>query len=734
MTRDPLTSDTATTIADDSILRPSAEFDLSRRDFVKLLGAGLLITTTGGVGLAQRGAGGGRRGGTVAARLHVGQDGLITVMTGKVEVGQGSRAQLTQAAAEELRVGVDQIVLVMGDTQLCPDDGTTAGSRTTPSSVPAVRAGAAAARRLLIELAAKRWQVDPKGVEVRDGVVLHSSGKEKISYAELAKTDDLDALFQQAAVPGDVQLTPVSQWKVLGRSVARPNSRDIVTGAHRFPSDVQRLNMLYGKVLRPPSYGATLSSIDLAPAEAMQGVIVVRDGDFVGCAAPTSFLADQAVQALAKTASWQTAPHPSSKEVFSYLKEHARSGGGGRRGSRGQSNGQAKGSAEKAIAGASKTLSATYQVAYVQHVPMETRAAVAEWNEGKVTVWTGSQAPNGVHGEVARTLGLPQNQVRVIVPDTGGGFGGKHTGEVAMEAARLARKAGRPVSLQWTREEEFTWAYFRPAALIEIRAGLDEKGKLVAWDFTNINSGGAAVQSPYEIPSNRAQYVPSDPPLRQGSYRALAATANNFARECFMDELAAAAQGAPGADPLAFRLAHLGNPRLRAVLETAATRFDFSRRQQQKKDANVGVGLACGTEKGSYVAACVEIAVDREQGTVTVRRVCEVFECGAIQNPENLRRQVAGCIIMGLGPALREEIRFEGGKVLNGNLELYEVPRMADVPELEIHLLDRPDLPSVGAGETPIIAVAPAIAAAVFDATGVRIRQMPIRGDALKQA
>jgi isoquinoline 1-oxidoreductase len=710
---------------DESLEGQPGEFDLSRRDFVKLLGAGLLITTTGSVSLAQRGAAGGRRGGTVAARLHVGQDGLITVMTGKVEVGQGSRAQLTQAAAEELRVGVSQIVLVMGDTELCPDDGVTAGSRTTPSTVPAVRAGAAAARRLLIELACKRWQVDPKGVEVRGGIVVHPSGKEKISYAELAKANDLDALFQRTAAASDVEVTPVSQWKVLGRSVARPNSRDIVTGAHRFPSDVQRPNMLYGKVLRSPSYGATLSSIDLAPAEAMEGVIVVREGDFVGCAAPTSFLADQAVRALAKTASWQTAPHPSSKELFSYLKEHVRSGGG-RRGSRGQSNG----SVEKALAGASKTFSAAYQVAYVQHVPLETRAAVAEWNEGKLTVWTGSQAPNGVHGEVARTLGLPQNQVRVIVPDTGGGFGGKHTGEVAVEAARLARKAGRPVSLQWTREEEFTWAYFRPAALIEIRAGLDANGKLVAWDFTNINSGGAAVQSPYEIPNNRAQYVPSDPPLRQGSYRALAATANNFARECFMDELAAAA----GADPLAFRLAHLGNPRLRAVLETAATRFDFSRRQKEKGGANVGVGLACGTEKGSYVAACVEIVVDRERGTIDVRRVCEVFECGAVQNPDNLRRQVAGCIIMGLGPALREEIRFEGGKVLNGNLELYEVPRMADVPELEIHLLDRRDLPSVGAGETPIIAVAPAIAAAVFDATGVRIRQMPIRGNALKQA
>jgi isoquinoline 1-oxidoreductase beta subunit len=704
-----------------------SRLEVSRRAFVQMLGAGLLITTTGGVALGQRRPGGRGRGGTVAARLHVGQDGRITVMTGKVEVGQGSRAQLTQAAAEELRVGADRIVLVMGDTDLCPDDGVTAGSRTTPSTVPAVRSGAATARRLLIELACKRWQIDPSGVEVRDGVVVHPSGKQQLGYAELAKASDLDALFRRTAVAADVTLTPVSQWKVLGRSVPRPNSRDIVTGTHCYPSDVQRPNMLYGKVLRPPSYGATLSAIDLSPAKAMEGVVVVRDGDFVGCAAPTSFLAGQAVAALMKTASWRTAPHPSSNELFSYLKDHARSGGGGRRGSRGQVGG----SSEQALAGASKVLSEVYRVSYVQHVPMETRAAVAELSDGKLTVWTGSQAPSRVHAEVARALGLPVERVRVIVPDTGGGFGGKHSGEVAVEAARLARAAGRPVHLQWTREEEFTWAYFRPAALIEIRAGLDAKGGLVAWDYVNINSGGAAIQSPYDIPNNRARFVPSDPPLRQGSYRALAATANNFARECFMDELAAAAAGG---DPLRFRLAHLGSPRLRAVLQTAAQRFNFDRRRREKGGENVGVGLACGTEKGSYVAACAEVSVDRQEGRVDVRRVCEVFECGAVQNPENLRRQVAGCIIMGLGPALREEIRFEGGRILNGNFELYQVPRMEDVPELDIHLLDRPDLPSVGAGETPIIAIAPAVANAVFDAIGVRIRQMPLRGDALRQS
>ncbi|NQT81667.1 xanthine dehydrogenase family protein molybdopterin-binding subunit [bacterium] len=698
-------------------------FQVSRRGFLQLLGSGLLITVTESVSFGQSRATGSRRSGTVGARLHIGQDGRITVMTGKVEIGQGSRAQLTQAAAEELRVSVDQIRLVMADTALVPNDGTTAGSRTTPSTVPAVRRGAATARELLTEMACERWKVDRGTVKVREGAIVHPATGRKITYAALAGAKDIAKVYE-AAIPRDVEVTPVSEWEVLGTSVPRPNRRDLVTGAHRFPSDIVRPRMLYGKILRPPSYGATLSAIDLSEAKAMDGVVVVRDGNFVGCAAPTSFRAAQAVQAIAKTASWKAAPHPSSKELFSYLKNHARSGGGGRRGSRGGANG----SVEDALEKASKVLREVYGISYIQHAPMEPRAAVAEWNDGTLAVWTGSQAPNRVHSQLAQAFGIESGRVRVIIPDMGGGFGGKHTGEVAVEAARLAKGAGRPVSLRWSREEEFIWAYFRPAGVIEIQAGLDANGLTVAWDFTNINSGGAAIASPYEIRNKRTQFLRSDPPLRQGSYRCLAATANNFARESFMDELAAAA----GADPLAFRLAHIENARLRAVLETAAKRFRFSERKG-KNGQDVGVGLACGTEKGSYVAACVEVSVDRKRGSIDVRRVCEVFECGAIQNPDNLRSQVEGCIIMGLGGALTEEIQFENGKVLNPSFRQYQVPRFADVPELDIHLLDRPDLPSAGGGETPIIAIAPAIANAVFEATGIRIRCMPIRGVALKQ-
>ena len=358
---------------------------------------------------------------------------------------------------------------------------------------------------------------------------------------------------------------------------------------------------------------------------------------------------------------------------------------------------------------------------------MEPRAAVAEWEGDKLTVWTGSQNPFGVRGEVANALNVAAANVRVIVPDTGGGFGGKHTGEAAVEAARLARAAKRPVSLRWTREEEFTWAYFRPASLIEIRAGLDAAGSLVAWDFINVNAGGSGIQSPYSIPKNKSRSVNADKPLRQGSYRALAATANHFARESFMDELAHAAQ----ADPLAFRLAHLEAGRLRAVLEKAAKEFAWADRRRQAA-ANTGVGLACGTEKGSYVATCAEVEVDRSNGEVHVRRVCQAFECGTVLNPANLVSQNQGAVIMGLGGALLEEIRFHDGKILNPRFATYAVPRFKDVPQIDVHLVNRTDLASAGAGETPIVGIAPAVANAVFHATGVRVRSMPLRQKELK--
>lgn len=692
-----------------------ATVEPSRRVVLKTLGAGLMIAVASDLASGQQQRRGGGRGGSfdreaasIAARVHIGADGSLSVMTGKVECGQGARVELTQAAAEELRVSFDRVALVMGDTSLTPDDGGTYGSLSTPRTVPAIRLGCASARALLAALAARRLGVDVATIDVQDGLAKDPKTGQTVSYADLAR--DAEAAVGLARLPSaDAPLTPVDNWKTMGRTIPRPTGRDIITGSHVYPSDLARPGMLYGKILRAPRFGAKLKDVDIGPAQAMPGVVVVRDGDFVGVAAPRSAKAREALAAIAETAEWTTESHPPSAELPQYLRENA-------------DGGIPPSPFRDELARADKVLKRSYDVAYIQHAPMETRAAVAEWDGGEVTAWVGTQVPFGVRSEVARAFGLPVNKVRVIVPDFGGGFGGKHSGEYVVEAARLAKAAERPVSVVWTREEEFTWALFRPAAAIEAEASLDAEGRIVTWRYLNINSGGAQVQTPYRVGKSDAKFIPSKAPLRHGSYRALSTTANTFGRECFMDELAELA----GQNPLEFRLNHLDDPRLRTVLEEAAKRFDWPSRSKSS-GAGKGAGLACGFDKGGYVAACASVSVDQKKGTIRVDHVCQVYECGKIINPGNLLAQVQGAIIMGLGAALRESTEFADGVIQNASFGEYRVPRFADVPMLDIHLLDRPEVPSAGAGETPITVIAPAVANAVYNATGLRIRHMPIR-------
>jgi isoquinoline 1-oxidoreductase len=689
-------------------LRESARYHFTptRREFLQATATGLLLLVTAEEAEGQRGG----EEAALEARLHIGKDGSVTVLTGKIEEGQGARTELAMAAAEEMGLQVADIRVVTADTDKTPNDGTTAGSRSTPANVPQVRRAGAAMRALLMAEAARQWGADAATLQVEGGAVTGAGGR-RFGYADLAQSPELAKAVKSPA-PRDVKLTPPAGWDVFGKAQAPSNAREIVTGAHEYPSDIRREGMLYGAVLRPPSYGATLEGLDLSAGKA-GGTVAVRDGEFAGCAASTSYAARKAVEAMAATAKWKTADHPSSDVLFEHLKKTARPP---RQPSRGT------GDVERALAESAKKWSASYQAAYVQHAPMEPRAAVAEWNEGKLTVWTGTSNPFSVRQALAEAFRIPQDRVRVIVPDFGGGFGGKHTGEAAIEAARLAKEAGKPVKLRWTRAEEFMWAYSRPAALIEVEAGLDAQGKLVAWQFTNYNSGTAAIESPYRIPNARTQFLQSDTPLRQGSYRALASTVNNFARESAMDELAAAA----GADPLEFRLAHLDNQRIKDVLTAATGKFGWAERWKSPRKGT-GLGLACGTEKNSVVAACVEVSVDERTGEPKLLEICEAFECGAVLNPLGLRSQVEGCILMGLGAVLREELLFEGGKLKNGRFSAYKVPRFRDVPKMEVVFLDRKDQEPVGAGETPIIAVAPAMANAVFRLSGQRVRSLPLR-------
>ena len=698
-------------------LQPAHHFEIDRREFLKVLGGGLLVICVESDAAALQPSGGGRpRFGesppqNISSWLHIGENGTVTAFTGKVEVGQNIRTSLTQAVAEELRVSPANIRLTMGDTDLTPFDMGTFGSRTTPTMSPQLRKASAAARNILIDLAAKAWNAERARLVAAGGRITDPMTQRGVAYAELLKGRQLAQV-----IPVGDPLEPASEWKVMGTSLPKVDGQEFVTGRHRYTSDLKLPGMWHGKVLRPTAFGATLAALDTRAADALPGVTVVHDGDFVGVAAPSVEAASRALTAL--RAEWKSSPQPSNKELFEYLKQNAVHGAP-------EGHTQVAGSMEQGLAGADQRLQQTYTVAYIAHAPLEPRAAVAEWKEGKLTVWTGTQRPFAVRSELAQAFRIPEDHVRVQVPDTGAGYGGKHTGETAVEAARLARAAGRPVKVVWTREEEFTWAYFRPAGVIEVRSGIRRDGTITAWEFHNYNSGAAAIGTPYDIPNQHIEFHPAKSPLRQGSYRSLAAAANHFARESHMDELAVLAK----MDRLQFRQKNLKDARLQAVFEAAADKFGWGR---AKASSEQGFGIAGGVEKGGYVATCAEVAVDRARGQVRVVRLVTAFECGAVVNPDHLRNQIEGAHIMGIGGALFEGIEFENGRILNGRFSRYRVPRFGDIPLIEVVLLDRKDLPSAGAGETPIVGIAPAIGNAIFDATGMRLRSLPMAREALK--
>jgi isoquinoline 1-oxidoreductase len=685
-------------------------FNLQRRDFCKVMGAGIAIFTVAADAVAAQESGARRRDGDqdqpkeISSWLHINEDGIVTVFTGKVEVGQNTRTTLAQSVADELRVPLASIRMVMGDTALTPFDMGTFGSRSTPYMSPQLRRAASAARDLLLAQAATEWKTTPDKLTAGDGKITNSASGATLTYGQLAQRKTL-----AHDLPDADPITPPTEWTVAGKSAPKIDARAFVTGQHQYTPDLRPTNLLHAKVLRPQTFGATLRSADLSAAQAIPGVVAVRDGDFVAVAAPTERAAEKALAAI--HAEWKNTPQSSSKELFSYLKNNLDT--------EENQKPHEKGSIANALAAAWQRYEQTYTVAYIAHAPLEPRAAVADWKDGKLTVYTGSQRPFGIQEELASVFHIRKDQVRVIVPDTGSAYGGKHTADAALEAARISRAANRPVKIVWTREEEFTWSYFRPAGVIEIKSGIAADRKLAAWEFHNYNSGGSGIQTPYDVANQLIQFHPVNSPLRQGSYRGLAATANHFARESYMDELAHLTKS----DPLDFRMRNLSDLRLRAVFESAGKTFGWPHKKTQPGQ---GFGLGGGVEKGGYVATFAEIAIDRNSGDVRVVRVVTAFECGAIVNPDGLRNQVIGANIMGLGGALFESLEFENGRISNPRFAQYRVPRFRDIPKIEAILLDRKDLPPAGAGETPIVGLAPAIGNAIFDATGIRLRALPL--------
>jgi nicotinate dehydrogenase subunit B len=687
---------------------PRYTFAINRRKFFSVLGSGIAITfaaansvtaaLTNESGLPED---------QIGAWIHIGENGNVTIYTGKAEVGQNIRTSLAQVVAEELEIPMEKISMVLGDTALTPYDRGTFGSRSTPFMGPQLRKAAASARELLLDLASEEMKVDKTQLYIENGEMKNRKTGQSVNIGKIAKGKELIQ-----PINDQVSLKKIEDWKVAGTSVKKVNGSSFLTGRHKYVSDMKLPGMLYGKILRPPAYGATLVNADLSDVKKMTDVIAVHDGDFVGVAAPDLTTASKALKTI--KAEWRFESQPSRKELFEYLKKKETDG----------RDATKTGDTSSGLSKADVKIEQNFTVDYIAHAPLEPRAGLARWDDNKLTVWVGTQRPFGVQEDLEKVFQIPKQNIRVIQPDTGSGYGGKHTGEAGIEAARLAQYASKPVKVVWTREEEFTWAYFRPAGVIEVKAGANRDGIVTSWEFHNYNSGSSGIETPYAVENKLIRFHPCDSPLRQGSYRGLAATANTFARESVMNDLADELK----MDQLAFRLKNLREKRMKDVLEAAAQAFGWGSKKPEKDH---GFGIACGEEKASYVATCAEVNVDRSSGEVKVIRAAVAFECGGIINPNHLENQIIGSVIQGLGGALFEWIDFKDGKIINPHFSAYRVPRFSDTPKLEVVMLNRKDIAPAGAGETPILGIAPAIRNAIVNATGKRLYRLPLAPEGL---
>ncbi|MDH4043729.1 MAG: molybdopterin-dependent oxidoreductase [Gemmatimonadota bacterium] len=691
---------------------------MDRREFVKLLGGGIVVLVNVPMKsvLDPREWEARQRRGypeDINAYLHIAEDGSVTLYSGKIEMGQGVMTSLTQMAAEDLNVALDTIRIVMGDTDSCPWDMGTFGSLTTRMFGPAVRAAAAQARLVLTDLAATRLGVPRSALVVESGVVYVAADRGRsVTYGALAKGQRITHAVDEKAV-----LRAVKEFTVMGRSPDRLDGVEKVTGAAKYAGDIRLPGMLYARVLRPPAHGATVRQVNTAGAEAMAGVTVVNQDGLVAVLAADPETAEKAL-AQVRADFDVPAPAVNTESIYDHLVASAPAANTPEQG----------GDLELGRTQATQTFEATYENAYVAHAPMEPHTALAEIKDGKATVWSSTQAPFGQQTTIARAIGFQPENVRVITPYVGGGFGGKVPGQQAVEAAQLAKITGRPVQVAWTRAEEFFYDTFRPAAVLKIASGVDANGKITLWDYQVYGAGARGSDVIYDIPNHSVRVygewgrAPDGMhPFAVGAWRAPAANSNRFAAEQQIDIMAAAV----GMDPLEFRLQNLKDARMLATLRTVAGAYGWEPGVAPHRNGR-GRGLACGIDAGTYVALAADVTVDRATGHVQVNRVVCAQDMGVVVNRDGARMQMEGCIMMGLGYVFSEEIRFEGGKILDVNFGTYELPRFAAVPKIETAFVPNDALAPQGGGEPAIINMGAVVANAIFDATGVRVYRLPM--------
>ncbi len=699
----------------------SAGPSFHRRDFIRLLGGGIIVLFNADLSdlLGQEAR---TRGYPTDfnAYLRIAGDGRVTVYSGKIEMGQGIVTSLAQMAADELAVPLDSIDMVMGDTALCPFDNGTYGSMSTRFFGPALRAAAAEAKAVLVTLASEHLKAPPDALRVEDGIVFLASDRNiRVTFGQLAKGQKIVRKLDGKAV-----VKSVSEFHVMGRPEKRRDARAKVTGKAQFAGDIRLPGMLYAKILRPPAHGATFKNVDTSAAARLPGVVVVSEGGMVAVLHADPEAAEKAL-ALVKADFDVPKPAFDDKSVFTHLLSVA--GDGEER--------EKKGDLAEGEKKSVSLFEGKYVNGYGAHAPIETHTALARLEGGTMTIWASTQTPFPNQQAIAQAIGSAVENVRVITPFVGGGFGGKSGGGLqAIEAAKLAKATGKPVQVCWSRAEEFFLDSFRPAAVVRIRSGIDGAGRICLWDYQVYAAGSRSSEQFYDVPNNLIRTygrwggdTPKMHLFATGPWRAPGANINVFARESQIDTMAAKAR----IDPLEFRLNNTSDKRMRGVLEAAAGRFGWKKAAAPSKR---GVGVACGIDAGTYVALMAEVRVDAATGSVKVGRIVCAQDMGVVINPDGAKMQMEGCVMMGLGYTLSEEVRFNGGQILTRNFDAYEVPRFSGMPEIETVLVKNDELTPQGGGEPAIVPVGAVVANAIFDATGARLFQMPMTAERVKEA